>query len=62
MACIWSLTRKLDFQKIFSKTDISLILFQQLDLNRHNLLNMRFGSRTRKIVEQRRTSIESVKS
>jgi hypothetical protein len=50
------------FKRSFPKTDISLISFQQLDLNIHNLWNMRFDSRTRKIVEQRRTSIESVKS
>jgi hypothetical protein len=31
MTCVGSLTKKLDFQKIFSKTDISLISFQQLD-------------------------------
>jgi len=58
----WVFTRKLDFQKIFSKTDISLISFQQLELNRHDLWNMIFDSRTKKIVEQRRTSIESAKS
>jgi len=62
MTCVGSLIRKLDFQKIFSKTDNSLISFQRLDLNRHDLWNIRFDSRTRKIVEQRRTSVESAKS
>ena len=62
MTCVGSLTRKLDFQKIFSKTNISLILFQQLDFNRHDIWSIRFDSRTRKIVEQRRTLIESAKS
>jgi hypothetical protein len=52
MMCVGSLTKKLDFQKIFPKTDISLISFQQLDLNRHERWNMRFDSRTRKIVKQ----------
>jgi hypothetical protein len=54
--------KKLDFQKIFSKTDISLISFQQLDLNIHDLWSMRFDSRTRKIVDQRRTLIKSAES
>ena len=63
MTCVRSLTKKrLDFPKIFSKTNISLISFQQLDLNRHNLWSMRFDSRTRKIIKHRRTSIESAKS
>ena len=44
--------KKLEFQKYFSKTDISLISFQQLDLNRHDLWSMRFDSRTRKIFKQ----------
>jgi len=50
--CVGSLTKKLDFQNICSKTDISLISFQQLDLNRHDLWNMIFDSRTRKIDKQ----------
>ena len=54
--------KKLEFQKYFSKIDISLISFQQLDLNRHDLWSMRFDSRTRKIVKQRRTFIEFVES
>ena len=54
--------KKLEFQKYFSKTDISLISFQQLDLNRHDLWSMRFDSKTRKIVKQIRTLIEFAKS
>ena len=52
MTCVGSLTKKLDFQKIFFKIVISLISFQQLDLNRHDLWNMRFNSRRRNIVKQ----------
>ena len=52
MTCVGSLTKKLDFWKIFSKTDISLISFQQLNLNRHDLWDMRFDSRIRKIIKQ----------
>ena len=37
MTCVGSLTKKLDFQKIFSKINISLISFQQLDLNRYDI-------------------------
>jgi len=53
--------KSLIFKRSFPKIDIFLISFQQLDLNRHNLWSMRFDSRTRKIVEQWRTSIESAK-
>jgi hypothetical protein len=61
MTCVGSLTKKLDFQNIFSKTDIFLISFQQLDLNRHDFWNMRFDSRTRKIVkqEEHRSSLQN---
>jgi hypothetical protein len=62
MTRVGSLTKKLDFQKIFSKTNISLISFQQLDLNRHDLWNMRLDSRTRKIVKQEEHQIEFAKS
>ena len=43
----WVFDKKSLIFKIFSKTDISLISFQQLDLNRHYLWNMRVDSRTR---------------
>ena len=43
--------RSLIFEKTFKKPT-SLISFQQLDLNRHDLWNMRFDSRTRKIFKQ----------
>jgi hypothetical protein len=56
MTCVGSLTKKLDFQKIFSKTDISLISFQRLDLNKHDRWNMSFDSRTRKIIKQKHQS------
>ena len=61
ITCVGSLIKKLDFQKIFKK-DISLISFQQLDLNRHDRWNVRFDSRTKKIVKQRRTLIEFAES
>jgi hypothetical protein len=54
--------KSLIFKRFFSKTNISLISFQQLDLNRHDLWSIRFDSRIRKIVEQRRTLIESAES
>jgi hypothetical protein len=52
MTCVGSLTKKLDFQKIFSKINISLISFQQLDLNRYDIWNTRFDSKTKNIVKQ----------
>ena len=54
--------KKLEFQKYFSKTDISLISFQQLELNKNDIWIMRFDSSTRKIVKQRRTLIEFAES
>jgi len=48
ITCVGSLTE----ETWFSKTDISLISFQQLDLNWHDLWNMRVDSTTRKIVKQ----------
>ena len=48
ITCVGSLTE----ETWFSKTDISLISFQQLDLNWHDLWNMRVDSITRKIVKQ----------
>jgi hypothetical protein len=62
ITCVGSWTKRLDFSKDLFKINISLISFQQLDLNRHNFWNARFDSRTRKIIEHRRTSIEYVKS
>ena len=52
MACVGSLIKKAWFFKILSKTDISLISFQQLYLNKHDLWNVQFDFRTRKIVKQ----------
>ena len=52
IACVGSLTKEAWFSKILSKIDISLISFQQLDLNRYDLWNIRVDSRTRKIVKQ----------
>jgi hypothetical protein len=43
--------KKLDFLKYFQILT-SLISFQQLDLNRHDLWNVRVDSRTKKIVKQ----------
>jgi len=52
MTCVGSLTKKLDFQKIFSKINFSLISFQQLDLNKYVIWNTRFDSKTKNIVKQ----------
>jgi hypothetical protein len=49
------------FKKIFFKQRHLWFHFNKLDLNRHDLWNVRVDSR-RKIVRQRRTSIESTKS
>jgi hypothetical protein len=56
------LIKKLDFQKVFSKKDISDFISTNYTLNRHDLRNMRVDSKTRKIIGHKRTSIESAKS
>jgi len=57
---VGSLTEETWFSKILLKTDIFLISFQQLDLNRHDRWNMRFDSRTRKIVkEEHRANLQN---
>jgi len=62
ITCVRSLIKKLDFQKVFSKKDISDFISTNYTLNRHDLRNMRVDSKTRKIIGHKRTSIESAKS
>jgi hypothetical protein len=52
MACVGPLTKEAWISKILFKIDISLISFQQLDLNRHDLWNVIFDSRAKKNVKQ----------